>query len=90
MGVVSDFEKELLQKSPAKFASWHAIDLHNHSPSSRDYRGEAAKSVELSAEAIIKSDLSVVMFTDHEKFPLKEFVSEVAKKSKRLILQGWN
>jgi hypothetical protein len=88
MGVVAEFEKELFRRAPAKFAQWHAIDLHNHSPSSFDYRGDKAKAVELSAEQILKSGLSIVMFTDHEKLPDPTFANELSQRTRKTVLRG--
>jgi len=83
MGVVAEFEKELFRRAPAKFAQWHAIDLHNHSPSSFDYRGDRDKAIELSASQILKSGLSIVMFTDHEKLPDPAFTIELAHRTRK-------
>jgi hypothetical protein len=88
MGLVADFEKELLRRAPRKFAQWHAVDLHNHSPSSFDYSGDKARAVELSAEQILKSNVSVVMFTDHEKLPDPAFTTELSNRTRRTILRG--
>jgi histidinol phosphatase-like PHP family hydrolase len=88
MGVVAEFEKELFRRAPAKFAQWHAIDLHNHSPSSFDYRGDKTRAIELSADQILKSGVSVVMFTDHEKLPDAAFVNELAHRTRKTILRG--
>ena len=88
MGIVGDFEKELRRKSKARFATWHAIDLHNHSPTSMDYKGETEGAAKRTAERINQTDISVVMFTDHGQLPDKQFTSEVADKSGRLVLRG--
>ncbi len=37
MGLVTDFELELNRRAKPRFATWHAIDLHNHTPASDDY-----------------------------------------------------
>lgn len=88
MGVVAEFEKELFRKAPAQFARWYAVDLHNHSPSSFDYQGDKANAIEFSAEQILKSNVYVVMFTDHEKLPDASFTTEVARRTQRTILRG--
>ena len=88
MGRVAEFQNELFARSPAKFGQWRKIDLHNHSPASFDYRGNRENAAELTANKIIESDLSVVMFTDHEKLPDAEFIKQLAKRTKRLILPG--
>jgi hypothetical protein len=77
MGKVSEFRDQLFQSSPAQFAQWRKIDLHNSS-----------KAVEMTAQKILEADLSVVMFTDHEKLPELAFVKELAAKTKRLIIRG--
>lgn len=86
MGVVAEFEKELFRRAPAKFGQWHAIDLHNHSPSSFDYRGDKAKAVELSADQILKSGVSIIMFTDHEKLPDPAFTTELTQRTRKTVL----
>lgn len=88
MGNVAEFEQDLFRRAPAHFARWHAIDLHNHSPSSFDYRGDKTRSVELSAEQILKSGISIVMFTDHEKLPDQAFTSELSHRTRKTILRG--
>jgi len=88
MGMVADFEKELNHKAPQNFARWHRVDLHNHSPSSFDYRGNKQTALEGSAEQILKSGVSVVMFTDHEKLPDATFTTELARRTKKTILRG--
>src|SRR5437867_3598398 len=88
MGIVAEFETELFRRAPGHFARWHAIDLHNHSPSNSDYRGDKSRAVDLSAEQILKSGVSVVMFTDHEKLPDPDFCAELTKKTRKTILRG--
>jgi hypothetical protein len=88
MSVVSEFERELGRKSQTTFARWHAVDLHNHSPQSRDYRGEGEDLAKQTADRIAETGLSVVMFTDHEDLPDATFTSQVAETSNRLILRG--
>jgi hypothetical protein len=38
MGIIADFETELHRRAKPQFATWHAIDLHNHTPTSGDYQ----------------------------------------------------
>jgi len=78
MGTVTDFERELMARSPATYGQWHSIDLHNHSPSSFDYQGDKSNAVEATADRILKTGLSIVMFTDHTRLPEPAFTSEVA------------
>ncbi len=88
MSAISDFENELFQKAPKLYGKWHAIDLHNHSPSSFDYIGDRATAAQLSADQILKTNLSIVMFTDHEKLPDLSFIDEVKRRTGRTILRG--
>jgi predicted ATPase len=85
---VSDFEAELAKRTSDSFARWHKVDLHNHSPSSRDYRGDVPSAAEESAKAINESGVSVVMFTDHGILPNEVFINEVRKRTKALVLSG--
>lgn len=88
MGAVDDFRVQLMAKSNAAYATWHKVDLHNHSPSSFDYAGDVTTAAQDSAEQINRSGLSIVMFTDHGCLPSKEFVLEVSKRTNALILRG--
>ena len=38
MGRVSEFEAELNRRAKPRYGEWHAIDLHNHTPTSDDYQ----------------------------------------------------
>lgn len=84
----SDFQNELLVRGKRTYASWHKVDLHNHSPSSFDYAGNKATAAEDSAARINESGLSIVMFTDHGQLPSKEFIKEVSKRTNALIVRG--
>jgi len=88
VGLAADFEKELFRRSPATFAQWYTVDLHNHSPSSFDYQGDKVNALELSVNQILKSNVSIVMFTDHEKLPDITFTNELARKTQKTILRG--
>jgi len=88
MGRVAEFEAELQRKAKPKFAYWHAIDLHNHTPDSEDYQYRAADVVDKMAEKINSAGLSVVMFTDHNQLPDAALVKQLADKTGRLILRG--
>lgn len=84
----SEFQHELLARGKGTYATWHKVDLHNHSPSSFDYAGNVATAAEDSAVRINESGLSIVMFTDHGQLPTKEFIAEVSKRTNALILRG--
>lgn len=88
MPIVTDFETELRRKSPPTFGRWHKVDLHNHSPVSFDYKGEKSAALDQSAARIIEADVDVIMFTDHERLPEREFVEALSKKTGKLILRG--
>jgi AAA domain len=88
MGIVADFEQNLRRRARATYASWHRVDLHNHSPTSRDYRGDHDSAASRTAEQIRATDLSIVMFTDHERLPEASFTSNVANLSGTTILRG--
>ena len=38
MGLVSEFERELIRRSKSAYGKWFKIDLHNHGPQSFDYK----------------------------------------------------
>jgi len=88
MGHVNEFAAELARRTKNSFASWHKVDLHNHSPSSFDYEGDPATAADESAKAINSAGLSVVMFTDHGKLPDKSFIKRVSDQTRALILRG--
>lgn len=88
MPTIHDFERELFRRSPPSFANWFSIDLHNHSPSSFDYRGDRSNAATLSAAQISRTGLSLVMFTDHAKLPDPTFASEVARLSGATVMRG--
>src|ERR1700719_4359536 len=88
MGRVAEFEQKLRHNAKPGFATWHAIDLHNHTPSSDDYQYHAADVVDKLAEKINSTGLSVVMFTDHNQLPGAPLVKQLADKTGRLILRG--
>jgi AAA domain len=88
MGIVTDFEKELIKNSPQSYGKWRTIDLHNHSPESFDYQPGGNDYLERTAQRILHTDLDVVMFTDHNKLPSEAFVTELKNKTGKLILRG--
>jgi hypothetical protein len=88
MGIVADFEAELIQHSPTNYARWHAVDLHNHSPTSRDYQGNRATAEDECVTTILSSNAAIIMFTDHEQLPDRSFIDSVAKRTKRTVIRG--
>jgi hypothetical protein len=88
MGRVAEFEHELSLRAKSRFATWHAIDLHNHTPASDDDQDRASDVADRLAESIRTANLSVVMFTDHNQLPDAALVKEIADKTGRLVLRG--
>lgn len=88
MTIVTDFQDQLSTRRKTAFASWHRVDLHNHSPASFDYLGNKATAIEDTAARINESGLSIVMFTDHGQLPSKEFADGVSERTSALILRG--
>ena len=88
MGEVADFEKQLTKQAGRRFAQWRQIDLHNHTPSSFDYRGNQPSALDDTAEVINKKGLSVVMFTDHACLPDPGFVDALRGRTPNLIIRG--
>jgi hypothetical protein len=85
MGRVAEFEAELLRRAKPQFATWHAIDRHNHTPASDDYKDRGPDVVDRLAEKIRTAGLAVVMFTDHNQLPDAGFVNQIADKTGRLV-----
>lgn len=88
MGIVTDFERELIKNSPQSYGKWRTIDLHNHSPASFDYQSGGEDHLERTAQRILDANLDVVMFTDHNELPSEAFVTELKNKTGKLILRG--
>lgn len=88
MEKVAEFEQQLRRNAEPQFATWHAIDLHNHTPSSEDYQYRACDVIDKLAERINSAGLSVVMFTDHNQLPDADLVKQLADRTGRLILRG--
>jgi hypothetical protein len=88
MSAVEEFQAQMSSKTKNAYASWHKIDMHNHSPSSFDYAGHMPTAAVDSAEQINRAGLSVVMFTDHGCLPSKDFIQAVSKGTSALILRG--
>ena len=88
MSSIKDFEKELSEQSKASFGQWHAVDLHNHSPTSHDFRGNRDIAVDEAAQHLKKTPVDIVMFTDHGQLPDRRFTEEVANRSGKTVLRG--
>ena len=88
MAIIEDFEKELATSSEPTFGRWHAVDLHNHSPTSHDFQGNKDTAVDDAAQHLRDSLVDIVMFTDHEQLPKRQFTEEVAKRSGKTVLRG--
>ncbi len=88
MGKVAQFEAELRRRAKPRFAAWHSIDLHNHTPASADYLYKHSDVVDRLAERIRATGLSVVMFTDHGQLPDANLAKDLSDKTGRLILRG--
>ena len=88
MSAVQQFRAELFEKSPARFGTWHAVDLHNHSPKSFDFLGNRASALPDAVEHLRTSSLAAVMFTDHHQLPDSTFISMLARRTGRTILRG--
>lgn len=87
MPIVTEFEANL-RRNALPAATWHKVDLHNHSPASHDYRGNRETALEECAERIREQQISVVMFTDHEKLPDASFIEALSKRTGALVLAG--
>lgn len=88
MSIVADFEKELRRRSKHSYGRWHTIDLHNHSPASHDFRGDPKVALDEAAEHLQKTPVDIVMFTDHEKLPDRQFTEELERRSGKTVLRG--
>lgn len=88
MDIVNKFRMNLFEARPRAFATWHKVDLHNHSPKSFDYAGNIATAVADTAQKINERGIAVVMFTDHGELPDEGFTDEVTKQTKALVLRG--
>jgi energy-coupling factor transporter ATP-binding protein EcfA2 len=88
MPVVAQFDADLQRKARQGVGRWHKIDLHNHTPTSFDYKYKGPDAVDRIAEQIVRNDLSVVMFTDHEQLPDQGLISALQDKTGRVLLRG--
>ena len=87
MPVVEDFAKNL-RRYATPSATWHKVDLHNHSPASHDFQGNRDTAVADFAREIREKRISVVMFTDHERLPDPDFVNALSAQTGALVLAG--
>ena len=88
MPIIEQFENELYKRSESAFGRWYAVDLHNHSPSSHDFRGNRETAVDDAVQHLQQKSVDIVMFTDHGKLPDRHFTEEVARRSNKTILRG--
>ena len=79
MPIVSQFEEHLRKYSPQHFAQWMAVDLHNHSPVSHDFPGDRDTALEDAIAHLRQTPVDIVMFTDHEKLPDRDFTESLGK-----------
>ena len=86
--IIADFEQTLRRRSPASYGQWYAVDLHNHSPASYDYRGNKSSALDDAVEHLSTAPVDIVMFTDHQTLPSRSFTEELAKRSQKTILRG--
>ena len=88
MSIIEQFEKELDALSGASFGRWHAVDLHNHSPTSDDFQGNRDTAVDDAVQHLKQTPVDIVMFTDHGRLPDRGFTEEVANRSGKTVLRG--
>lgn len=88
MPIISQFEEELRKRSSPSFGKWMAVDLHNHSPASHDFIGNPSTALDDAVKHLQETPIDLVMFTDHQKLPDRNFVEAVAKRSGKTILRG--
>ena len=88
MPVVAEFEEQLSRKSGRTFGQWMAVDLHNHSPASHDFRGDRSTALPDAIRHLRGSPIDMVMFTDHQKLPDRNFTDAVAEGSGKTVLRG--
>ena len=88
MPIIEQFENELYKRSESAFGRWYAVDLHNHSPASHDFRGNRETAVDDAVQHLQQKSVDIVMFTDHGKLPDRHFTEEVARRSNKTILRG--
>ena len=88
LSIIEQFENELYTQSKLSFGRWYAVDLHNHSPASSDFRGNRETAIDDTVQHLRQKPIDIVMFTDHMKLPDRHFTEEVATRSGKTILRG--
>ena len=86
--IISHFEEQLYKQSSSSFGKWMAVDLHNHSPASHDFKGERSTALDDAVVHMKQSSIDIVMFTDHQTLPDRRFTEEVARRSGKSVLRG--
>ena len=86
--IVAEFEQELRRRSKSPYGRWHAVDLHNHSPADHDFQGDRNIALDEAADHLRQTQVDIVMFTDHEKLPDRQFTEELSQRSGRTVLRG--
>ena len=88
MPIIAQFEGDLKRNSSPAFGRWYAVDLHNHSPSSPDFRGNSQTALDDAVAHLDQTPVDIVMFTDHGQLPDRAFAEKVASGSGKTILRG--
>lgn len=88
MSIIADFEQKLSSQSGPSFGQWYAVDLHNHSPASNDFRGDRTTALDEMVNHLGKTVVDIVMFTDHQQLPERSFTEEIARRTGKTILRG--
>ena len=88
MPIVSQFEEHLQKYSRQHFGRWFAVDLHNHSPVTHDFVGDHTTALEDAIAHLRQTPVDIVMFTDHEKLPDRDFTESLARRSGKTVLRG--
>ena len=88
MPIITQFEAELKRNSSPAFGRWFAVDLHNHSPNSPDFKGNSQTAVDDTVAHLDMTPVDLVMFTDHGQLPERAFAENVANGSGKTILRG--
>ena len=65
-----------------------AVDLHDHSPVSHDFSGNRDTTLEDAIAHLRQTPVDIVMFTDHEKLPDRDFTESLARRSGKTVLRG--
>lgn len=88
MPIVSQFEEHLRKHSGSNFGKWFTVDLHNHSPVSHDFKGDRATALEDAIAHLRQTSVDIVMFTDHERLPDRDFTDSLSRRSGKTVLRG--